>query len=376
MGQVARDNIEIGVVLQGGGALGAYEFGAIIALLDLMDAIEVPGRKVQLMAVTGVSIGAINAACVVGAKDRADARKRLHSLWSELSLRPPKFWLDSASRDLALFGVPGFYLPRADVWNFLDWTNFYDTDPMLATLQKHVDFDLLNHNATAFVITAVDVSSGELIRFRNHPHKTEARTEIGPRHILASGSLPPAFPATAINGAGFWDGGIVDNTPLGDAIDAFSGSNDVDSFLIVMNLFRKKRALPKNMIEVNDRLDELRYGNRLRQDRENAHTMNELLQTISELAAVVPEGSLDQQLEARVFGAAERFKVLSAITDIDLADPELMAEAGLSLSSDQSGAFRDFSAAGIKQRRDAGYKLAQLKLRKLFEEHGLLPTSH
>jgi predicted acylesterase/phospholipase RssA len=374
--QVAKDNIEIGVVLQGGGALGAYEFGAIVALLDLMDAIEVPGRSVQLMAVTGVSIGAINAACVVGAKDRADARKRLHSLWSELSLKAPKYWWNSASQNLALFGVPGFYLPRGDVWNFFDWTNFYDTDPMLGTLQKHVDFVSLNRSATAFVVTAVDVSSGELIRFRNHPHKTEARTEIGPRHILASGSLPPAFPATAVNGASFWDGGIVDNTPLGDAIDAFSGSSDADSFLVVMNLFRKKRALPKNMIEVNDRLDELRYGNRVRQDRENAHTMNELLQTIAELAAVVPEGSLDQQLEARVFGAAERFKVLSAITDIDLADPDLMAEAGFQLSSDQSGAFRDFSAAGIKQRHDIGYKLAQLKLRKLFEERGLLPTSH
>ena len=174
----------------------------------------------------------------------------------------------------------------------------------------------------------------------------------------------------------FWDGGIIDNTPLGDAIDAFSGSNDVDSFLIVMNLFRKNRAPPRNMIEVNDRLDELRYGNRIRQDRENAHTMNELLQTIGELAAVVPEGSLDQQLEARVFGAVERFKVLSAITDIDLADPDLMAEAGFPLSSDESGAFRDFSAAGIKRRRDVGYKLAQLKLQTLFKERGLLPTSH
>jgi NTE family protein len=376
MGQVAKDKIEIGVVLQGGGALGAYESGAITVLLELMDAIEVPGRTVRLMAVTGVSIGAINAACVVGAKDRADARKRLHSLWSELSQETPTYWSAAASRNLALFGVPGFYTPRQDFWNFFSWTNFYDTDPMLGTLKKHVDFDALNGSTTAFVVTAVDVSSGELIRFRNHPHKTEAKIEIGPSHVLASGSIPPPFPATAVDGASFWDGGIIDNTPLGDAIDAFSGSNDVDSFLIVMNLFRKNRAPPRNMIEVNDRLDELRYGNRIRQDRENAHTMNELLQTIGELTAVVPEGSLDQQLEARVFGAAERFKVLSAITDIDLADPDLMAEAGFPLSSDESGAFRDFSAAGIKRRHDIGYKLAQLKLQTLFKERGLLPTSH
>jgi NTE family protein len=375
MAQVAKDNIEIGVVLQGGGALGAYEFGAIIALLELMDAIEAEGRTVRLIAVTGVSIGAINAACVVGAKDRADARKRLRSLWSELSQEAPNYWWAVADRDLALFGVPGFYAPRRDLWNFFHWTNFYDSDPMLGTLKKHVDFDLLNGSATAFVVTAVDVSSGELIRFRNHPHKTEPKTEIGPRHVLASGSLPPAFAATAINGASFWDGGIVDNTPLGDAIDAFSGSDDVDRILIVMNLFRKNRVPPKNMIEVNDRLEELRYGNRLRQDRKNARTINELLQTIDDLAAAAPEALLDQHLEARVLDA-RRFKVLEAITDIDLTDPDLMAEAGFPLWSEQSGAFRDFSAAGINRRRDIGHKLAQLKLQELFEEHGLLPASH
>ncbi len=375
MAQVAKDKIEIGVVLQGGGALGAFEFGALIALLELMDEIEIPGRTVQLTAVTGVSIGAINAACVVGARDRADARERLRSLWSDLSLEASKYWWAAASSNLALFGVPGFYEPRRDVWNFFNWTNFYDTNPMLGTLRKHVDFDSLNRSSTAFVVTAVDVSTGELTRFRNHPHKTEAKIEIGPSHVLASGSLPPGFPATMVNGTSFWDGGVVDNTPLGDAIHAFSGSGDVDRILIVINLFRKNRAPPKNMIEVNDRLSELRYGNRLRQDGENARTVNRLLRIIDDLAAAVPEGSLDPELEARVLDTA-RFKVLDAITDIDLTDPDLTAEAGLKLSSDESGAFRDFSAAGIKRRHDIGYKLAQIRLQKLFEAHGLLPTSH
>ncbi len=375
MGQIAKDRIEIGVVLQGGGALGAYEFGAMIALLELMDEIDIPGRSVRLTAVTGVSIGAINAACVVGAKDRADARERLRSLWSDLSLDTPKYWWETASRNLALFGVPGFYSPRRDIWNFFNWTDFYDTDPMLGTLKNHVDFVSLNASTTSFVVTAVDVSSGELIRFRNHPRENEAKIEIGPRHVLASGSLPPGFPAIAINDASFWDGGVIDNTPLGDAIEAFSGSDDVDRILVVMNLFRKKRATPKNMIEVNDRLSELRYGNRLRQDRANANTINQLVQTIDALAAAVPAGSLDPSLEKRVHDAA-RFKTLNAITDIDLADPDLMAKAGFSLSSDESGSFRDFSAAGVERRRDIGYRLAQLKLQELFETHGLLPARH
>jgi len=271
--------------------------------------------------------------------------------------------------------VHGFYEPRRDVWSFLGWTNFYDTQPMLETLKEHVDFDSLNASETAFVITAVNRSSGELIRFRNHRHKGEAKIKIEPSHVLASGSLSPAFPATTIGNDDFWDGGIIDNTPLGDAIDAFSGSDEADRILIVMNLFRKERAPPKNMIDVNDRLAELRYGNRLRQDRQNAHTVNELLQTIEELAALVPAGSTDQQLEARVFGAS-RFKVLDAITDIDLADPVLMQKAGLSPRSEESGGFRDFSKTGIERRRDAGYRIAQLKLQELFEAHGLLPARH
>src|SRR6185369_2478369 len=131
MGQVAKDNIEIGVVLQGGGALGAYEYGAMDALLELMDEIEANGRNVRLVAVTGVSIGAINAACVVGAEDRTDARRRLKSLWSALSLDASRYWWVIARNDLSLFGVHGFYEPRRDIWGFLGWTNFYVTDPML-----------------------------------------------------------------------------------------------------------------------------------------------------------------------------------------------------------------------------------------------------
>jgi len=367
--------VEIGLVLQGGGALGAYEFGAVIALLELMDAIDRAGRAVRLVAVTGVSIGAINAACIVGAKDRADARRRLRALWADLTLDTPSGWWPAASSNLSLFGLPGFYAPRRDVWNALNWTSYYDTDPMLATLGRHVDFVALNASATALVVTAVDVATGDLTRFRNHPRKNESKTEIAPRHVLASGSLPPQFPATPVDGAQYWDGGVVDNTPLGDAIAAFSGAKVAERFLVVMNLFRKERPLPKNMIEVNDRLAELRYGNRLRQDRDTAHTLNELVRTVDRLADLVPQGSLDLELEAQVV-RARQFKVLDSITDIDLADPVLMADAGLPTASEQSGGFRDFSAAAIQRRHDAGYKLAQLQLRQLFEARGLLPATH
>ena len=375
MQQAASNSVEVGLVLQGGGALGAYEYGAVTALLELMDEIERSGRPVRLIAVTGVSIGAINAACVVGATDRADARKRLASLWSVLSLEASKYVWESVGHDLALFGVPGFYEPRRDVWNFFTWTSLYDTHPMVKTLEDHVDFTALNSSSTAFVVTAVDIESGKLVRFRNHDHKEDARTKIGPEHVLASGSLPPPLPATAVKGTSYWDGGLVDNTPLGDAIDAFSTSEDVERVLIVMNLFRKQRALPRNMLEVNDRVSELRFGNRARQDSANADTINELLKTIDQLAAAVPVGSLDQRLKDSL-SKARRFKVLAAITNIDLDDPVLMARAGVATTSPDPNAFRDFSAAGIQRRHEGGYKIAQMKLQQLFEERGFLARSH
>ena len=93
--------VEVGVVLQGGGALGAYECGALIALLELMDDFTAQGRPIELKVVTGVSIGSINAACVVGAKTHGDACARLNALWDDLTLEAPPFWVQAAQRDLA-----------------------------------------------------------------------------------------------------------------------------------------------------------------------------------------------------------------------------------------------------------------------------------
>ena len=224
------------------------------ALLELMDEAETAGREVVLKGVTGVSIGAINAACIVGSHGRADARRRLKELWEDLRLDTPSFLPAQVQRDLAFFGLPGFCAPRMDVWALPGWKYLYDTSPLLATLERHVDFEALNASPTSFVVTAVDVVSGVLTRFRNHPHPHEGKDrappkrecdhvcEIGPRHILASGSLAPQFPWVEIGGASYWDGGLVDNTPLGDAIDAFSDDTGSQRLLVVMNLYRSAPA--------------------------------------------------------------------------------------------------------------------------------------
>ena len=153
---------EIGLVLQGGGALGAYEYGAITALLELIDAAIAKGRDVTLKAVTGVSIGAINAACVVGSANRLDARRRLAALWNDFALTTPFFWPAHIARDLSLYGLPRFYAMRPDLLALSSWTYLYNTNPLLRTLAEHIDFDALNASETAFVVTAVDVEKGEL----------------------------------------------------------------------------------------------------------------------------------------------------------------------------------------------------------------------
>src|SRR5262249_17236088 len=159
--------------------------------------------------------GAINAACVVGARSLRDARLRLNAIWDDLTLNAPAFWPHEAQRDLSLFGLPGFYTPRIDYMTFARWTSFYDTSPVLPTLENRVDFVGLNGSTTLFTISAVDGESGELCRFCNHG---PTPTTITPKHILASGSLPPQFPWVELGGRHYWDGGLVNNTPFGDAI--------------------------------------------------------------------------------------------------------------------------------------------------------------
>jgi NTE family protein len=350
--------MEIGLVLQGGGALGAYEYGGITALFDLIDEAVSKGGSVTLKAVTGVSIGAINAACVVGAVDRNDARRRLADLWDDLIINTPPFFPPQIGRDLSLYGVPAFYTARYDVPMMPTWTYLYDTHPLLGTLARHVNFDVLNRSETTFVITAVDVENGELARFSNRASDGTKHTMIEPRHVLASGSLPPQFPWTDITDGEklhhYWDGGLVDNTPLGDAINAFSADADVRRVIVIMNLFPTKAKLPRSLSDVNDRIDQLRFGNRLHQDGETAAMINDLISTIEELTRHV-SGALPPGLKQKV-DAASAYKLVEPI--------EISLTSDIA-SSDEYG-FRDFSRAGVEARRKHGHALTLAKLRPVF----------
>jgi predicted acylesterase/phospholipase RssA len=364
--ETSRKPVEVGVVLQGGGALGAYECGALSALLELMDEFTRHGHEIVLKVLAAVSIGSINAACVVGARNHADARARLNALWDDLTLQAPPFWTQAAQRDLAYFGLPGFYSPRPDFWTAPSWTYVYDTRPLLATLARHVDFAALNASPTTFAVTAVEIVTGVVRVFASRPVGHVPATRIEPRHVLASGSLPPGFPWTEIDGMPYWDGGLVDNTPLGLAIDAFSSDADVDRMLVVMNLYPLRARLPRNLAGVEDRMHELSYGNRIRQDHDGARRINALVETIDELAAKVAPDDRGDWLNARL-DEARRYKVIDCIVNIDMQDPAVTLVPSAQSPADDKNGMRDFSAETVRRRRRDGFKFAQDVLRPAFE---------
>jgi NTE family protein len=343
---------EIGLVLQGGGALGAYEWGAIEALFGLMDEAAGAGREITLRVVTGVSIGAINAACVVGASGRNDARRRLDALWNDFMIKAPAFVPAAVTSNIALFEVPHFYR-FSPGWNF---TYLYQTKELLQTLREHVDFAALNASETALVVTAVDVKTGQLASFANQNVGEIKQSKIEPRHVLASGSLAPQFPWTQIGEGAeapcYWDGGLIDNTPLGAAIDALDPDPNVGKLLVVMNLFPQQSKLPKTYTEVSERVDQLRFGNRLRQDASTARQFNELIAVIERLAALAP------QIPPDVSDLLTSYKIVEPI-EISLGPADSLG--------DPYG-FHDFSQRGVEERRDRGKAIADARLRPFFAD--------
>lgn len=206
----------IACTFQGGGALGAYQAGVLRALDE---AGYYPDWFI------GTSIGAINAAIAAGNPEKMRV-EQLTRFWESIAtpsvIDDSVFPNDPASRKVhhllsahsgLLFGQPGFFIPRFPSPH-LGWHNspelisYYDTSPLRTTLEHYIDFDRLNNKKlTRLSIGAVEISSGAMVYFDSHKQK------IGPEHIMASGALPPGFPAVEVEGKFYWDGGISNNTP-------------------------------------------------------------------------------------------------------------------------------------------------------------------
>ena len=275
------------LVLQGGGALGAYQAGAFSALNEA-------GFSFDWLA--GISIGAVNAALICGNREK-DRIPALEAFWnkitSNLTMSAP-FWTklgrrafsELAAAEIALAGAPGFFRPRmpAAFWPFLTEPalSFYDTAPLAATLEELVDFDLINDGGPRLCVGATDVETGNFVYFDSR------HTRIDARHILASGALPPGFPPVEIDGRYYWDGGLVSNTPLQYVMELAEGDQPLCVFQI--DLFNAKSALPKDVLEVQQREMDIRYSSRTRLTTDRYRDLHALRTAAERLAEKLPDG--------------------------------------------------------------------------------------
>jgi NTE family protein len=241
------------LVLQGGGALGAYELGAARRLY------KDEGFAPDVIA--GVSIGAITAVLLARPATGLKPLEALEAFWQKITVSglflPPPF------RPYAsVLGNPNFFVPRLDYYALPAWTNIYDTEPLRQTLSQLIDLKALADPKAApgLLVSATDVEAGEIAYFYSQDKG------LSLDHIVASGSLPPSFPMTLIGDKFYWDGGLFDNTPLGAVLDRLEGAAGADRAIYVVNLFPNKAPVPRNMQEVTARTQNLQFANKTLED--------------------------------------------------------------------------------------------------------------
>lgn len=298
--QLPRPPFEcIALLLQGGGALGAYQAGVYEALSEAHLAPDW---------VAGISIGAVNAALIAGNPPHARV-ERLREFWTSITAGGAwdglaRLALQAAavrgefarglhnqlSAGAALVaGASGFFAPRfPSAWlqppGSLEATSYYDTDPLKATLARLVDFDRINAGEMRFSIGAVNVATGNFLYFDNTTHT------IGPEHMMASGALPPGFPPVEIEGELYWDGGLVSNTPLQWVLESEPRR---DTLAFQVDLWSARGALPRTMPEVMTRQKEIQYSSRTRSNTDRFKYTQKMRNALAHLLQKLPEDLKD-----------------------------------------------------------------------------------
>lgn len=341
------------LILQGGGALGAFECGVVKALEE---------AQIHPDIVAGVSIGAFNGAII--ASHPRHATEALEAFWTDLSVAvaPLPFGCGeraAAAMQILMFGVPGFFTPRwipaigAVPELPANWISYYDTAPMRELLVKYVDFPSLGTSPVRLLISAVNVETAELEVFDSYVD------EITPDHIIASGSLPPGFPWTVVDGKAYWDGGIVSNSPL-DLVNERCGPDGKRVFIV--DLFSGASPLPSNMTEVLLRRDEIVYSERVRSDlrqREKVGAYRRLIKRILD--------RLEPDEAARIRYQPEYIQLMG-----DGAATRITRFVRNGRGRQNASLHYDFSAGMIRMHRAEGYAIAR---KTLGVRDGPSPTS-
>lgn len=276
------------LVLQGGGALGAYQAGVYEGMAEAGIAPDW---------VTGVSIGAINAALIAG---NPPARRvaRLREFWDRVSSGMhliPSPWLDPVrstfnrlnAAAIATFGVPGFFRPRIPPPLFaaegsVAALSLYDTEPLQRSLEELVDFDLVKRREVRLSIGAVNVRTGNSIYFDSFD---ASQPPLGAEHVRASGALPPSFPPVTINGEQYWDGGIVSNTPLWYVLD---DSPHLNALVVQVDLFSATGEPPRNLDQVFERKKDIQYSSKTRFNTRRIKELGEMRAALERVIGKLP----------------------------------------------------------------------------------------
>jgi len=186
--------------------------------------------------------------------------------------------------------VPGFFTPRippAPLWphGSPQAQSYYDTAPLKKTLERLVDFDRINDLKVRLSVGAVSVTSGNFRYFDNFEFRKMGK-RIGPEHIMASGALPPGFPAVEIEGEHYWDGGIASNTPLDYVLDT---EVDRDLLIFQVDLFSARGDLPMNLLEAAEREKDIRYSSRTRMNTDKNRQIHNARKAVRDLIKKLPE---------------------------------------------------------------------------------------
>src|SRR5215469_12832199 len=306
------------LLLQGGGALGAYQAGVYEALAE---------ADLHPNWVAGISIGSINAAIIAGNPPNQRVEK-LREFWAGITNQPVDFtggelgsvmargdiaraFFNQMSAVVALLtGARGFFRPRIpNPWfhppGTIEATSYYDTMQLKATLERLVDFDRVNSsNANPRLsLGAVNVRSGNLIYFDS------PRQVIHPEHVMASGALPPVFPAIEIEGEYYWDGGLVSNTPLQWVVETEPRR---DTLAFQVDLWSARGEFPRDIFAVMTRDKEIRYSSRTRAGTDQFKHIQKLRHTLAGLLEKLPE-ELKNGPEARLLGTVAARKVYNIV---------------------------------------------------------------
>jgi NTE family protein len=326
------------LVLQGGGALGAYQVGVYQALHE---------AGIEPDWVVGTSIGAINASLIAGSEP-ADRLGRLEEFWSRVEHGPlqrllgalPLFGPLMANMLTVSAGIPAFFKPNpsafmgAHVPLGADAAGYYDTSLLRTTLGELVDFDRINRQQTRLTVGAAKVGTGEMCYFDSRAMPLDVR------HVMASGALPPAFPAVRIDGELYWDGGILSNTPVETVFD---DNPRQSSLVFAVHIWNPHGSEPATMWDVANRQKDIQYSSRAVSHIARQKQIHRLRHVIAELVGRLPEAERNspevQQLAG--FGCLTRMHVVRLLAP--------------SLEGEDHTKDIDFSPAGIRSRRECGY---------------------